>query len=60
MLTRPGEPRAAARVGQNFCHRKAVKCGLVCTLFGSADVTVRMHSVRKSVPGDETSNAPSP
>lgn len=59
MLTRPGEPRAAASVGQNFCHRKAVKCGFVWTLFGSADVTVSMHSVRNSVPGDAADGPPS-
>lgn len=45
-VMRPGEPSAAANVGQNFCHRNAVKCGLVCTFFGSAVANVRMHSVR--------------
>lgn len=47
---RPGEPRAAANVGQNFCHKKAVKCGFACTFLGSAVANVRMHSVRKSEP----------
>lgn len=45
-FTRPGDPSAAAKVGQNFCHRNAVKCGFVCTFFGSAVVSVRMHSVK--------------
>lgn len=49
-LTRPGEPSAAANVGQNFCHRNAVKCGFVCTFFGNAVVSVRIHSVRYNDP----------
>lgn len=49
-LTRPGDPSAAANVGQNFCHKNAVKCGLVCTFFGSAVVNVRTHSVKYNEP----------
>lgn len=47
---RPGEPSAAARVGQNFCHKNAVKWGFVWTFFGSAVVNVSIHSVRYNDP----------
>lgn len=49
---RPGDPSAAAKVGQNFCHRNAVKCGFVCTFFGNAVVNVKMHSVKYNEPHD--------
>lgn len=49
-LTRLGEPRAAANVGQNFCHRNAVKCGFVCTFLGRVDANERIHSVRNKDP----------
>lgn len=49
---RPGEPSAAAKVGQNFCHKNALKCGFVCTFFGNAVVNVKMHSVRYKDPHD--------
>lgn len=49
-LTRLGEPSAAASVGQNFCHKNAVKCGFVCTFRGSVDANERMHSVRNNDP----------
>lgn len=48
-MTLPGEPKAAAKVGQNFCHRNEVKCGFAYTFLGNADVNVSMHSVRYSV-----------
>lgn len=49
-LMRPGDPSAAANVGQNFCQRNAVKCGFVWTFFGSDVVKVRMHSVKYNDP----------
>jgi len=49
-LTRPGEPSAAANVGQNFCHKNAVKCGLACTSCGNDAANVKIHSVKNNEP----------
>lgn len=49
-VMRLGEPNAAASVGQNFCHKNAVKWGFVCTFRGSVDANERIHSVRNNDP----------
>lgn len=48
MLTRPGEPSEAARLGQNVFHKNAVKCGELWTSFGSEEVSVKILSMKKS------------
>ena len=50
MLTRPGNPKAAANVGQNDFHRNALKCVDEFTSLGNTVDSVKIHSIKNKEP----------
>lgn len=48
VLSTLGVPRKAINAGQNFCHRKVVKCPFVCIFCGRDEIKVCRHSNRNT------------